>query len=90
MSTLTIRLPDEKHKRLKALTASRKISVNKLIDELSTVALAVAEKISVLETEVFFTERGQLADMDKFKDTFYRDGGTTPSEGDEPLDHSTS
>lgn len=39
MSTLTIRLPDEKHKRLKALAASRKISVNKLIDELSTVAL---------------------------------------------------
>ena len=39
MSTLTIRLPDEKHERLKALAASRKISVNKLIDELSTVAL---------------------------------------------------
>ncbi len=39
MSTLTIRIPDEKHERLKALAASRKISVNKLIDELSTIAL---------------------------------------------------
>lgn len=39
MSTLTIRIPDEKHERLKALAAQRKISVNKLIDELSTIAL---------------------------------------------------
>ena len=40
MSTLTIRLPDAKHERLKALAAHRKISMNKLIDELSTQALA--------------------------------------------------
>jgi len=40
MSTLTIRLPDEKHERLKALARSNAISVNKLIDELATVALA--------------------------------------------------
>jgi hypothetical protein len=40
MSTLTIRLTDEKHERLKALAKSNAISVNKLIDELATVALA--------------------------------------------------
>lgn len=40
MSTLTIRFPDDKHERLKALARSRKISVNKLVDELATVALA--------------------------------------------------
>jgi predicted transcriptional regulator len=40
MSTLTIRLPDDKHARLKALAEKRNISVNKLIDELATVALA--------------------------------------------------
>jgi predicted transcriptional regulator len=40
MSTLTIRLPDDKHERLKALAERRNISVNKLIDELATVALA--------------------------------------------------
>lgn len=39
MSTLTIRIPDEKYERLKALAASRKVSVNKLVDELSTIAL---------------------------------------------------
>jgi predicted DNA-binding ribbon-helix-helix protein len=40
MSTLTIRLPDDKHDRLKALAQNRKISVNKLVDELATIALA--------------------------------------------------
>ena len=40
MSTLTVRLPDDKHERLKALAAHKKVSVNKLIEELSTQALA--------------------------------------------------
>jgi predicted transcriptional regulator len=39
MATLTIRLPDEKHDRLKQLAESRGISMNKLIEELSTIAL---------------------------------------------------
>jgi predicted transcriptional regulator len=40
MSTLTIRLPDDKHERLKALARSNSTSINKLMDELATVALA--------------------------------------------------
>ncbi len=40
MATLTIRLPDDKHERLKALAQGRGISVNKLMEELSTIALA--------------------------------------------------
>ena len=40
MATLTIRLSDEKHARLKQLAQHRQISVNKLIEELSTIALA--------------------------------------------------
>lgn len=39
MATLTIRLPDDKHSRLKELAQSRGISVNKLMEELSTIAL---------------------------------------------------
>jgi predicted transcriptional regulator len=39
MATLTIRLPDDKHNRLKQLAEARGISVNKLIEELSTIAL---------------------------------------------------
>lgn len=40
MSTLTIRLPDTKHQRLKAFARSRGVSVNKLVEEWATVALA--------------------------------------------------
>lgn len=40
MATLTIRLPDDKHGRLKALAQHKHISINKLFEELSTQALA--------------------------------------------------
>lgn len=40
MATLTIRLPDDKHTRLKELAQTRGISLNKLIEELSTIVLA--------------------------------------------------
>ena len=40
MSTLTIRLPETKHQRLKAFARSRGISLNKLVEEWATVALA--------------------------------------------------
>ena len=40
MATLTVRLPDDKHARLKALAERKKVSVNKLMEELSTQAIA--------------------------------------------------
>jgi len=40
MRTLTLRIPDHKHQRLKVLAESRNMSVNKLIDELATIVLA--------------------------------------------------
>lgn len=39
MATLTIRIPDDKHQRLRMLAKHRRISINKLIDELSTIAI---------------------------------------------------
>lgn len=39
MVRLTIRLPDDKHERLKALAARRGVSLNKLVEEFSTIAL---------------------------------------------------
>ncbi len=41
MTTLTIRLPEDTTLRLKQLAASRGISLNKLMEELGTSALAV-------------------------------------------------
>ena len=39
MSTVTLRIPDDKHRRLKQLAKSRRVSVNKLVEEWATVAL---------------------------------------------------
>lgn len=40
MSVMTIRLPDQKHERLKAFAKSQNVSVNKLIEEATTLMLA--------------------------------------------------
>lgn len=39
MSVLTIRMPEGKHERLRNLAKARGVSINRLIDELATVAL---------------------------------------------------
>ena len=43
MSALTIRMPDDKYERLKALSRRRRTSVNQLIDEMATLQLAEAD-----------------------------------------------
>lgn len=40
MSTLTIRLPDDKHARLRQLAKHRALSVNKLMEEMATISIA--------------------------------------------------
>ncbi|MFW6012500.1 MAG: toxin-antitoxin system HicB family antitoxin [bacterium] len=40
MRTLTIRLPEDTHERLRALARHRKVSPNQLVEELSTAAIA--------------------------------------------------
>lgn len=40
MTALTVRLPDDKHRRLRALAESRGTTLNRLIDDMATVMLA--------------------------------------------------
>lgn len=40
MSALTLRLPDDKHQRLRALAVSRGTTINRLMDEMTTLMLA--------------------------------------------------
>ena len=40
MGALTVRLPDDKHQRLKALAKTRGTPLNRLIDEMTTLMLA--------------------------------------------------
>ena len=59
MATLTIRIPDDKHRRLKALAQYRRVSVNKLVEELSTQALAE------FDSEVRFRALAARGDVSK-------------------------
>ena len=56
MGTLTIRLPDEQHERLKTLAARRGVSLNKLFEKFSTKA------ISDFDTETRFRLRAVRGD----------------------------
>ena len=40
MTALTLRLPDEKHRRLKALAQNRGTPINRLLEEMTTLMLA--------------------------------------------------
>ncbi len=59
MTTLTIRLPDDTAQRLKVLARSRGLSVNKLVEELSTRALAT------WDTENHFRAMATAGDIEK-------------------------
>lgn len=60
MSTLSVRLPDSLHKRLKDLAKQEGVSVNQLI------STAVAEKVSALLTEDYLRERAARGSWEKF------------------------
>ena len=73
MSALTIRVPESKHERLKNLAKARGVSLNKLIEELSTIALVQ------LDAEVRFramsrkgSRKTGLALLDKLDRSFAR------------------
>ena len=43
MAALTLRLPDDKHQRLRALAQSRGTTLNRLLDEMATLMLAESD-----------------------------------------------
>jgi len=59
MSTLTIRLPEDTPQRLKTLARSRGLSVNKLVEEMSTQAIAA------FDVEMRFKTLAASADQKK-------------------------
>ena len=73
MRTLTIRLPDDKHLRLRKLAKHRSMSINKLMEELATISIAEFDAETRFRTLV---ARGSakkgLAILDKLDATFAR------------------
>lgn len=77
MSQLALRLPDSLHERARALAQRDNTSLNQFI------ALAVAEKVSALETATFFRERAARGDLDKLQEILDRVPDALPRPGDE-------
>ena len=69
MTTLTIRLPDVKHARLKALAQARDVSMNRLFDEWATAALAQHDALTLYTARA---ERGDATVVLKLLDKLAR------------------
>ncbi len=77
LSTYPLRLPKSLKDKVAKVAKRDGSSMNQFI------TIAVAEKISVLETEQFFLNKMNEADMDAFRSLLFRSGGELPRSGDE-------
>ena len=60
MSAISIRIPDSLHKQIRELAKRQNVSINQLV------TLAVAEKVSALETEDYLKSRADRASREAF------------------------
>lgn len=60
MSTISLRIPESLHKKVRELAKRENTSINQLITS------ALAEKISALDTEEYIEKRAQRASREKF------------------------
>jgi hypothetical protein len=77
MSAINLRLPESLHEAVRELAAKDKISINQFI------AVAIAEKISALQTEDYLKERAKRASREKFEAALAQVADIDPVEGDE-------
>ncbi len=76
MSTLSIRIPDSMHEKIRELAEKEGVSMNQLINS------AVSEKISALMTEEYLRERGKLGSREKFDQVLSKVPDEEPEEKD--------
>lgn len=76
MSTLSLRLPESLHKKVKELSKKENVSMNQLI------TLAVSEKMSALLTVDYLKERAEKADRKSFENIMNRVPDVEPEEYD--------
>lgn len=60
MSTISLRLPDSIHNRVRSLSLKDHVSINQFV------STAVAEKLAALETEDYLNQRARRASKSKF------------------------
>jgi hypothetical protein len=77
MSAINLRLPESLHEAVRELAAKDKISINQFI------AVAIAEKISALQTEDYLNERAKRGSREKFEAALAQVADVDPVDGDE-------
>lgn len=77
MSTLSLRIPDSLHRTLKSAAEQDGVSINQFV------SLAVAEKLSALQTWNLIAERAAMGSHEKFLKAMSMVPGGEIVEGDE-------
>jgi hypothetical protein len=76
MSTLSLRLPESIHRRLKELAEREGISINQLVNS------AVAEKLAALMTEEYLAQRAARGSRRKLKSVLAKVPAVDPAKND--------
>jgi hypothetical protein len=74
MSTLSIRLPDSTHQRVKEWSQRDNVSINQFI------ATAVSEKLAALSTVDYLSERAKRASREQFMQALGRVPDVSPAQ----------
>jgi hypothetical protein len=77
MSTMSLRLPESLHEKVRELARKEGVSINQLV------TLAVAEKLSALLTEEYIMQRAARGNLEKFERVLAKVPDVAPLPGDE-------
>lgn len=77
MSTISVRIPDSIHNRLRILSKEEHVSINQLI------GTSLAEKLSAIDTENYLKERAQKGNLKDFHAVLAKVPSRKPCAGDD-------
>jgi uncharacterized protein (DUF1778 family) len=77
MSTISLRLPESLHERVRQAAANENVSINQFI------SLALAEKISALMTEEYLVKRAKRGSRTKYRRVLAKVRDRAPAAGDQ-------
>ena len=77
MSTMSLRLPESLHQKVRELAEREGVSINQLV------TTALAEKISALLTEEYLQARAERGSLERFEEILKKVPNTEPKPGDE-------
>ena len=77
MSTISLRLPTSLHDEVRKLAKRENVSINQLV------TLALAEKLSAIETQEYLERRASRADKTEFQRAMAKVADVPPAEEDQ-------